>query len=211
MKNTIIYNHLQNLINASLIIGLSITIVGYAQESIVDPSPVVLPGHRYDLPATLITASEIEEQKQQMLINEDLDVPMAMVKMGGGSDIYQVGVSLVTRQKGQANTNYAVHDDVSEVYYVVEGKGRISVGGTIEDWERRPISVWNGPGSRGTISNGAIDMTIEKGDVLIIPAGTPHKWILSEELTSYVVVRADPDAVTPLIDFDPTEFVAPEL
>ncbi|MCH2669772.1 MAG: hypothetical protein MK009_07990 [Gammaproteobacteria bacterium] len=211
MKNTIIYNHLQNLINAFLIIGLSITIVGYAQESIVDPSPVVLPGHRYDLPATLITASEIEEQKQQMLINEDLDVPMAMVKMGGGSDIYQVGVSLVTRQKGQANTNYAVHDDVSEVYYVVEGKGRISVGGTIEDWERRPISVWNGPGSRGTISNGAIDMTIEKGDVLIIPAGTPHKWILSEELTSYVVVRGDPDAVTPLIDFDPTEFVAPEL
>ena len=211
MKNTIIYNHLQNLINASLIIGLSITIVGYAQESIVDPSPVVLPGHRYDLPATLITASEIEEQKQQMLINEDLDVPMAMVKMGGSSDIYQVGVSLVTRQKGQANTNYAVHDDVSEVYYVVEGKGRISVGGTIEDWERRPISVWNGPGSRGTISNGAIDMIIEKGDVLIIPAGTPHKWILSEELTSYVVVRADPDAVTPLIDFDPTEFVAPEL
>tara|TARA_B100000686_G_C16793842_1_gene980757 strand:+ start:1827 stop:2462 length:636 start_codon:yes stop_codon:yes gene_type:complete len=211
MKNTILYNHLQNLINAFLIIGLSITIVGYAQESIVDPSPVVLPGHRYDLPATLITASEIEEQKQQMLINEDLDVPMAMVKMGGGSDIYQVGVSLVTRQKGQANTNYAVHDDVSEVYYVVEGKGRISVGGTIEDWERRPISVWNGPGSRGTISNGAIDMTIEKGDVLIIPAGTPHKWILSEELTSYVVVRGDPDAVTPLIDFDPTEFVAPEL
>ena len=211
MKNTIIYNHLQNLINASLIIGLSITIVGYAQESIVDPSPVVLPGHRYDLPATLITASEIEEQKQQMLINEDLDVPMAMVKMGGGSDIYQVGVSLVTRQKGQANTNYAVHDDVSEVYYVVEGKGRISVGGTIEDWERRPISVWNGPGSRGTISNGAIDMIIEKGDVLIIPAGTPHKWILSEELTSYIVVRGDPDAVTPLIDFDPTEFVAPEL
>ena len=211
MKNTIIYNHLQNLINAFLIIGLSITIVGYAQESIVDPSPVVLPGHRYDLPATLITASEIEEQKQQMLINEDLDVPMAMVKMGGGSDIYQVGVSLVTRQKGQANTNYAVHDDVSEVYYVVEGKGRISVGGTIEDWERRPLSVWNGPGSRGTISNGAIDMTIEKGDVLIIPAGTPHKWILSEELTSYVVVRGDPDAVTPLIDFDPTEFVAPEL
>ncbi|MDG2316781.1 MAG: cupin domain-containing protein [Gammaproteobacteria bacterium] len=211
MKNTIVYKYLYYFFNVSLMVGLSTTTIGYTQESSVDPSPVVLPGHRYDLPATLITASEIEEQKQQMLINEDLDVPMAMVKMGGGSDIYQVGVSLVTRQKGQANTNYAVHDDVSEVYYVVEGKGRISVGGTIEDWERRPISVWNGPGSRGTISNGAIDMTIEKGDVLIIPAGTPHKWILSEELTSYVVVRGDPDAVTPLIDFDPTQFVAPEL
>ena len=211
MKNTNIYKYLHYFFNISLSIGLSVVIVGYAQEPAVDSSPVVLPGHRYDLPATLIKANEIEEQKQQMLINEDLDVPMVMVKMGGGSDVYQVGVSLVTRQKGQANTNYAVHDDVSEVYYVVEGKGRISVGGTIDDWERRPISVWNGLGSRGTTASGATDMTIEKGDVLIIPAGTPHKWILSEELTSYVVVRGDPDAVTPLIDFDPTQFVAPEL
>lgn len=211
MKNTNIYKYLHYFFNISLAIGLSVVIVGYAQEPAVDSSPVVLPGHRYDLPATLIKANEIEEQKQQMLINEDLDVPMVMVKMGGGSDVYQVGVSLVTRQKGQANTNYAVHDDVSEVYYVVEGKGRISVGGTIDDWERRPISVWNGLGSRGTTASGATDMTIEKGDVLIIPAGTPHKWILSEELTSYVVVRGDPDAVTPLIDFDPTQFVAPEL
>ncbi len=211
MKNTNIYKYLHYFFNISLAIGLSVVIVGYAQEPAADSSPVVLPGHRYDLPATLIKANEIEEQKQQMLINEDLDVPMVMVKMGGGSDVYQVGVSLVTRQKGQANTNYAVHDDVSEVYYVVEGKGRISVGGTIDDWERRPISVWNGLGSRGTTASGATDMTIEKGDVLIIPAGTPHKWILSEELTSYVVVRGDPDAVTPLIDFDPTQFVAPEL
>jgi mannose-6-phosphate isomerase-like protein (cupin superfamily) len=211
VKNTNIYKYLHYFFNISLAIGLSVVIVGYAQEPAVDSSPVVLPGHRYDLPATLIKANEIEEQKQQMLINEDLDVPMVMVKMGGGSDVYQVGVSLVTRQKGQANTNYAVHDDVSEVYYVVEGKGRISVGGTIDDWERRPISVWNGLGSRGTTASGATDMTIEKGDVLIIPAGTPHKWILSEELTSYVVVRGDPDAVTPLIDFDPTQFVAPEL
>jgi mannose-6-phosphate isomerase-like protein (cupin superfamily) len=211
VKNTNIYKYLHYFFNISLSIGLSVVIVGYAQEPAVDSSPVVLPGHRYDLPATLIKANEIEEQKQQMLINEDLDVPMVMVKMGGGSDVYQVGVSLVTRQKGQANTNYAVHDDVSEVYYVVEGKGRISVGGTIDDWERRPISVWNGLGSRGTTASGATDMTIEKGDVLIIPAGTPHKWILSEELTSYVVVRGDPDAVTPLIDFDPTQFVAPEL
>jgi mannose-6-phosphate isomerase-like protein (cupin superfamily) len=211
VKNTNIYKYLHYFFNISLAIGLSVVIVGYAQEPAADSSPVVLPGHRYDLPATLIKANEIEEQKQQMLINEDLDVPMVMVKMGGGSDVYQVGVSLVTRQKGQANTNYAVHDDVSEVYYVVEGKGRISVGGTIDDWERRPISVWNGLGSRGTTASGATDMTIEKGDVLIIPAGTPHKWILSEELTSYVVVRGDPDAVTPLIDFDPTQFVAPEL
>ena len=44
---------------------------------------------------------------------------------------------------------------------------------------------------RGTTAVGAKDITIAKGDVLIIPAGTPHKWEDAEEFTSYVVVRID--------------------
>ncbi|MBH97767.1 MAG: hypothetical protein CMM56_04860 [Rhodospirillaceae bacterium] len=211
MINNIYINTLNKIFIALLLVSSGIVLSGKTQEPLIDSSPVILPGYSYDLPVTYITAGQIQEQKEQMILNDDLDVPMAMVKMGGGSDVYQIGVSLVTRPAGQANTNYAVHDDVSEVYYVVEGRGQIRVEGTITDWERRPVSVWNGPGSRGTIASGSRDITIEKGDVLIIPAGTPHKWVLSEELTSYVVVRGDPEAVTPLINFDPTQFVAPEL
>jgi hypothetical protein len=33
--------------------------------------------------------------------------------------------------------------------------------------------------------------------MLIIPAGTPHKWEKSDEFTYYVVVRADPKGVAP--------------
>ena len=36
-----------------------------AQELAVDNSPVELPGHRYDLPATHITAAQIQEHKQE--------------------------------------------------------------------------------------------------------------------------------------------------
>jgi len=50
-------------------------------------------------------------------------VPMNMVKLGGGGDRRQVGISVVTRAKGQSNPFYAVHDDVAEVYYVMEGRG----------------------------------------------------------------------------------------
>jgi hypothetical protein len=71
----------------------------------------------------------------------------------------------------------------------------MKVGGTITDWERRPISIENGEGSRGTTAVGAKDVTISKGDMLIIPAGTPHKWESSDEFTYYVVVRADPKGV----------------
>jgi hypothetical protein len=35
--------------------------------------------------------------------------------------------------------------------------------------------------------------------MLIIPAGTPHKWESSDQFTYYVVVRADPKGVAPLL------------
>ena len=194
---------------ATFALGVSALVGGWAQEPPIDPSPLVLPGHRYDLPATLITAAQIEEHKQNMIAVEETDVAMTMVKMGGGSDRYQMGVSLVNRYEGQVNANYAVHDDVAEVYYVIEGRGRMKLGGTITDWNRRPLSIENGRGSRGTTAVGSEDITIQRGDVLIIPAGTPHKWDLAEEFTSYVVVRMDPDGVAPLMELGDAVFVAP--
>jgi len=188
-----------------VIVGVAASL-GAQQQASPDPSPVVLPGHHYDLPATLITAAQIEAHKKNMIAAKDDDVPMNMVKAGGGSDKHQVGVSVVNRNKGQKNPNYAVHDDVAEVYYVVEGKGHMKLGGKISDWKRRPVSAGNGRGSAGTTAVGSKDVTIAKGDVLIIPAGTPHKWEDAEEFTSYVVVRIDPDGVAPLMALGSAKF-----
>ncbi|MDE0393823.1 MAG: hypothetical protein OYK82_03495 [Gammaproteobacteria bacterium] len=194
---------------AMLVLGPGVFFAAEAQERPVDPSPLVLPDHRYDLPATLISAEQIEEHKQEMVEAEVTDVPMNMVLMGGGSESYQVGVSVVVRYEGQQNLNYAVHDDVAEVYYVIEGRGRMKVGGTITDWTRRPYSRGNGRGSRGTTAVGSEDITIEQGDMLIIPAGTPHKWEMAEEFTAYVVVRVDPEGVAPLMELGTAEIGAP--
>ena len=189
--------------------GLGIHIGTQAQPA-TSSSPLRLPGHRYDLPATVITAAQIEAHKRSMLAVDETDVAMTMVKMGGGSDNAQIGVSVVLRPKGQVNKYYAVHDDVAEVYYVIEGKGTMKVGGTITDWERRPVSIENGEGSRGTTAVGAKDVALAKGDMLIIPAGTPHKWESSDEFTYYVVVRADPKGVAPLLELGKAQFVRPK-
>src|SRR5687768_6535418 len=97
-----------------------------AQQQPIPNEPLQLPNHRYDLPATLLTAAQLEAHKAKMLADKDEDVPMNMVKAGGGSDKHQVGISLVYRLKGQSNPNFAVHDDVAEVYHVLEGKDRKS-------------------------------------------------------------------------------------
>jgi len=171
------------------------------QQQPIPNEPLQLPNHRYDLPATLLTAAQLQAHKAKMLADKIDDVPMNMVKAGGGSDKHQVGISIVTRAKGQSNPNFAVHDDVAEVYHVLEGKGRMLLGGKIVDWQRRPTSAGNGLGSGGTKSEGSREIQIAKGDVLIIPAGTPHRWLMADEFTAYTVVRIDPDGVAPLLTF----------
>ncbi len=193
----------------TLAFSSTVAIGAFAQEPVIDDSPLVLPGHRYDLPATLITAEQIEEHKQRMVAVEETDVAITMVPSGGGSSDHQVGVSMVIRYDGQSNQYYAVHDDVAEVYYVLEGRGRMKLGGTITDWSRRPVSIENGRGSRGTTAVGSQDITIKAGDMLIIPAGTPHKWDYAEEFTSYVVMRMDPEGVAPLLAVGEAEFIPP--
>src|SRR4029453_16857587 len=98
-----------------VVVALGISVMGVAasltaqQQAAADPSPLGLPGHRYDLPATLITAAQIDAHKKNMIAAKNDDVPMNMVKAGGGSDKHQVGVSVVNRNKGQNNPNYPVH------------------------------------------------------------------------------------------------------
>jgi mannose-6-phosphate isomerase-like protein (cupin superfamily) len=191
----------------AIALGLSTYMGTQAQGAAPALSPLRLPGHRYDLPMTVITAAQIEAHKKSMEAVNETDVAMTMVKMGGASDASQIGVSVVLRPKGQSNPYYAVHDDVAEVYYVIAGKGHMKIGGMITDWERRPVSIENGEGSRGRTATGAKDVTIAKGDMLIIPAGTPHKWEMSDEDTHYVVVRSDPKGVAPLLELGKAQFV----
>lgn len=165
----------------------------------IPTEPLYLPNHHYDLPATLVTAAQIQAHKAKMLADKDEDVPLNMVKSGGTGDKHQVGISVVYRLKGQSNPTFAVHDDVGEVYHVLEGAGTMLLGGKLKDGKRRPTSAGNGMGSVGTVSDGAKQVRIAKGDMLIIPAGTPHRWMMAEEFTSYTVVRIDAEGVTPLL------------
>ncbi len=116
-----------------------------------------------------------------------------------------IDVGVVYRGKITGTPNVAEHDQVSEVYHVIEGTATLVTGSDIAGWKRRPgdqenVRLLNGPGGDGTsIRNGAT-YQLKPGDVIVIPAGVGHQFTKIDDHIRYLMVRVDPDKVTPLKD-----------
>lgn len=117
----------------------------------------------------------------------------------------QVDIGVVFRGPITGAPNAAEHDHVSEVYHVIDGSATLVTGWDIVDYKRRAataqnVSQLNGPGGDGTsIRNGATHQ-LKAGDVIIIPAGVGHQFTKIDDHIRYLMVRIDPDKVTPLKD-----------
>jgi mannose-6-phosphate isomerase-like protein (cupin superfamily) len=116
-----------------------------------------------------------------------------------------IDVGVVYRGKLTGESPVAEHDLVSEVYYILDGSATLVTGPDIEGLKRRPpddraVRLLNGPGGNGaSIRNGATH-ELKAGDAIIIPAGVGHWFTRIDDHISYVMVRVDPDKVTPLKD-----------
>lgn len=69
---------------------------------------------------------------------------------------------------GQAEMH--AHD--TDIFYVLEGSATLITGGTIVD--PKPAFAGNHAEIRGTSISGGETHTLREGDVIIVPAGTPH-------------------------------------
>jgi mannose-6-phosphate isomerase-like protein (cupin superfamily) len=117
-----------------------------------------------------------------------------------------VDIGVVYRSGKQAEGSaVAEHDLVSEVYHVIDGSATLVTGSDIVDWKRRPadneaVRLLNGPGGNGaSIRNGAT-FQLKAGDVVVIPAGVGHWFTNVNDHIRYLMIRIDPDKVTPLKD-----------
>jgi glc operon protein GlcG len=76
-----------------------------------------------------------------------------------------------------------VHEQDADIIYVLEGSATFVTGGAVENGKP------TGPGEvRGSAITGGEARRIAKGDVLIVPSGTPH-WFkeVTPPLNYYVV------------------------
>ena len=151
-------------------------------------------------PATYIPNEEVQAYLKRAIADKLIDQQIRAVDAGKTN----VDVGLVYRGKLAAPAPEAVaeHDQVSEVYHVIDGSATLVTGPDIVGEKRRPaddraVKMLNGPGNNGaSIRNGATHQ-LKAGDVVIIPAGTGHWFTKIDDHITYLMVRIDPDKVTP--------------
>ena len=140
------------------------------------------------LPATDVTAAQMQAFLDALPRNEINDLPVRTVDVGG----HRLGVYGVFRPKDQPGDAIAHETRTSEVYYILEGGGTLVTGGTIAN--PKPVPANRSPGPRGEKIEGGVSRHVAKGDLVIIPGRTPHWWSSLDGDIRYMIIRSDPDS-----------------
>ena len=144
-------------------------------------------GAQAPLPATDVTAAQMDAFLKALPRNEISDLPIRAVDVGG----YKVGVFGVFRPKDQPGDAIAHLTRTSEVYYILAGGGTLVTGGTIVN--PKPVPANRNAGPRGEKIEGGVTRHVSKGDLIIIPGRTPHWWSSLDGDLNYMIIRPDPD------------------
>lgn len=99
--------------------------------------------------------------------------------------------TMLTARTGSGGAE--LHERWSDFLIVVDGEGTEMTGGTIVDRKDGPNGEVN-----GKTLEGATPHALHKGDVIHIPAGTPHQAIEGpgQSITIYVIKVAVPETAT---------------
>jgi mannose-6-phosphate isomerase-like protein (cupin superfamily) len=154
-------------------------------------------------PGYYIPASELDAYRKKAVAEKLTDQQVRDVEIGKA----HIGIGMVHREKLDAPLpdSVAEHDLVSEVYHVISGSGTLVTGPDLVGKQRRPadletVRLFNGPGNNAASIRNPVAREISTGDVVVIPAGTGHYFSRIDDHITYLMIRIDPDKVTPIKD-----------
>jgi mannose-6-phosphate isomerase-like protein (cupin superfamily) len=153
--------------------------------------------------ASYIPKSELDAYTKRAMESKLVDQQVRSADIGKA----QVGIGMVTRGKldlgSSSGEAVAEHEQISEVYYIIEGSATLLTGPDMVGLKPRPSTLktvreQNGPGFGATSIKNPVTHELKAGDMMIIPAGTGHWFTKIDDHITYVMVRIDPDKVVPL-------------
>jgi len=154
-------------------------------------------------PATYIADAELKQYVNKAIAEKLIDQQVRDVDIGKS----HVAVGIVHRGKlaAPAPASVAEHDFVSEVYHVIDGSATLVTGPDLVGKKRRPadletVRLFNGPGNNSESIREGVTHQLKAGDVIVIPAGTGHWFTKIDDHITYLMIRIDPDKVTPVKD-----------
>ena len=182
-------------ITIAALLGL-ITLPALAQTPDPKPSCDMCEG-------TYVPAQEIQAYTDKAVAEHRIDQQVRDV------DIGKVRVALGVEHRGKLDRPgpgaVAEHDRVSEIYHIIDGSATLELGPRLVNEKRRPadeetVRLYNGPGNNADAIEGGTSYNLKPGDVVFIPAGTGHLFTHIDDHIDYIMVRIDPDKITPLKD-----------
>lgn len=152
-------------------------------------------------PGTYIGNDELNAYLKRAIANKIIDQQVRSVDIGKSN----VAIGMVHRTRITTPGEVAEHDLVSEVYHIISGGATLVLGPDLVDAKRRPatnvnVRLLNGPGHNAASIRNGVSYELKAGDVVVIPAGTGHWFTRIDDHITYLMIRVDPDKVTPLKD-----------
>jgi mannose-6-phosphate isomerase-like protein (cupin superfamily) len=154
-------------------------------------------------PGAYIPNEEIQAYAKKAVAERLTDQQVRDIDIGKS----HIGIGVVHRGKlaAPAPESVAEHDLVSEVYHIIEGTATLVLGPDLVGAKRRPadletVRLFNGPGNNAASVRNGLSYDLKPGDVVVIPAGTGHWFTKIDDHITYLMVRIDPDKVTPVRD-----------
>ena len=95
---------------------------------------------------------------------------------------------VMTTEEKKSGKEFEYHEGRDHIFQILEGTTVYELGGTPKDAHSIKPGEWLAP-----TSEGATSLTLHKGDMLVIPRGTPHKRTTETSVT-FILISAEGSA-----------------
>ena len=90
----------------------------------------------------------------------------------------------IFHDENRVNDNVEIHDGSDDIYYVLKGTATLMLGGTLDTPNEISPGEW-----RSKTATGGQRVVIKKGDLIMVPRGTPHQRTVTDKKFSMILIK----------------------